>query len=76
MGFVRHKPNCRYQRLEEELERLNQKEGKDWEEVTQIFQIQLALSIMEQNLVNNECPECGINQKTGQRSLERRASFA
>ena len=76
MGFVRHKPNCHYRELEEEQEKLDHKEEKTAEEITRIVQIQIELGELEQNLVNDECPECGINQKTGQRSRDRRASFA
>ena len=76
MGFLRHKPNCRYQKLEEELERLNIKEGQTQEEVVRILEIHIELETLEQNLVNDECPECGINQRNGSRSRERRAGFA
>lgn len=74
MGF--HSRGCCYGDLEARLEEIKQKVENSEEEAQERAGIEKKLRRMVESLVDGECPVCGINQLTRQRSRERRsASF-
>ncbi len=72
----RHLPGCMYQNLQTEQTKLFQIKTKTREQNLRCFEIAAELGRLPQKLINGECPKCGINQTTGRKNRERRASFA